>query len=75
MMQSVHTRPDSWIEHVFSAKAVQRGAVIRRSVAWVEHEIGRDRFVAEVRARDFHLLESGGQFIVICSRAPIRRLV
>ena len=75
MHKPVHARPDSWIDHVFSAKAVERGGVVRRSVTWVEHEIGRERFLQEVRRRNFHLLESGGQFIVICSRAPIRKLV
>ncbi|MAQ83266.1 MAG: N-(5'-phosphoribosyl)anthranilate isomerase [Maritimibacter sp.] len=69
------SRPDQWIELLFSAKAVGDGGVVRRSVDWVEAEIGRATFVAAVRARGFHLLEAGGQFIVICNRAPMRRLV
>ncbi|MDF0601804.1 N-(5'-phosphoribosyl)anthranilate isomerase [Psychromarinibacter sp. C21-152] len=75
MESPVHTRPEAWIAHVFSAKAAMRGGVIRRSVAWVRNEIGEDRFVDEVRLRGFHLLECGGQFVVVCNRAPIRRLV
>ena len=75
MKAAVHTHPDDWIEGFFAAKAVQKGGVIRRSAAWVDHEIGRERFIAEVRARGFSLLEAGGQFIVICSQAPIRRLL
>ncbi|MEL7116793.1 MAG: N-(5'-phosphoribosyl)anthranilate isomerase [Pseudomonadota bacterium] len=66
---------EDWVDGFFAAKAVQRGGVVRRSVAWVEHEIGRERFIAEVRDRGFALLEAGGQFIVICSRGPIRRLL
>ncbi|PYG30544.1 N-(5'-phosphoribosyl)anthranilate isomerase [Pelagimonas varians] len=64
-----------WIDQVFAAKSVARGGIVRRSVAWVEHEIGRGRFIQEVEARGFHLLECGGQFIVICNRRPIRNLV
>ncbi len=75
MVAPSQSRPEEWIALVFSAKAVEKGGVVRRSVAWVENEIGRARFVAEVQARGFHLLEAGGQFIVICSHAPIRRLV
>lgn len=75
-MQIVRTaRPESWIEHVFSARAAQTGGVIRRAVPWVEAEIGRARFVREVTRRGFTLLESNGQFIVICHSGPVRRIV
>ncbi|WP_233192970.1 N-(5'-phosphoribosyl)anthranilate isomerase [Acidimangrovimonas sediminis] len=66
---------ERWLDHLFSAKAVARGGVIRRSVAWVEHEIGRERFIGAVAERGFSLLECGGQFVVICQRGPIRRLL
>lgn len=63
---------DFWLATVFSAKAVARGAVVRRSVRWVAREIGIERFVAEVRGRGYHMVETGGQFIVICNRDPLR---
>ncbi|MEL7166807.1 MAG: N-(5'-phosphoribosyl)anthranilate isomerase [Pseudomonadota bacterium] len=75
MEQINQVQADRWIDHMFSAKAVERGGVIRRAVPWVEHEIGRTRFIAEVERRGFHLLECGHQFVVICSRGPIRKLV
>jgi hypothetical protein len=65
-MDSRRTLSDPWLAGVFSAKAAASGGVIRRNRHWVENEIGRDRFMAEVRARGFHLLETGNQFIVIC---------
>ena len=58
--------PEFWIRQVFSAKAVSAGGVVRRSRAWVDREIGFERFLAEVRARGFHLLQCGPQLIVIC---------
>ncbi|MCF1710113.1 N-(5'-phosphoribosyl)anthranilate isomerase [Tabrizicola sp. J26] len=64
--------PEGWIEEVFSAKAVSKGGVIRRDLAWIDREIGRNRFVAEVRSRGFHLVETGGQWIVICSSGFFR---
>lgn len=66
---------DQWIERTFAAKAVAKGGVVRRSIYSVEREVGRKRFVEEVRLRGFTLLEGGGQFIVICCRAPVRRLL
>lgn len=67
---SVNTSPDDGIAQIFSAKAAQ-GGVVRRSIAWVEREVGRERFMTEVRRRGFHLLASHTQFIVICHRDPV----
>ena len=66
--------PESWIAQIFSAKAVGRGGVIRRSVVTVEREIGRDRFLKEIDRRGFHVIECGGQFVVICNSGRIRLL-
>ena len=57
----------AWLEDVFSAKAVGKGGIVRRAVGDVEREVGRGALVAEVRRRGFHLVECGGQFIVICN--------
>jgi hypothetical protein len=64
--------PDLWIAQIFAAKAAGTGGVIRRNRKWVEDEVGRDRFVAEVQRRGFHLLETGDQLIVVCHQGPIR---
>lgn len=57
---------------MFAAKAVEKGGVVRRSVPWVEREIGRDRFIEEVRARGFHMIECGKQFVIICNNTGMR---
>ena len=72
MKTGYRTTPESWIDQIFSAKAVSRGGVVRRSVRIVEREIGRDRFYEEVDRRGFHLIECGGQFVVICNSGRIR---
>jgi hypothetical protein len=48
--------------------------VVRRAVRDVEREVGRERFIREVRMRGHHLVECGGQFIVICNPGQIRIL-
>ncbi len=64
--------PEGWIEQIFSAKSVLKGGVVRRSAKWVELEIGHERFEQEVRSRGFHMIECGGQLVVICNAGGIR---
>jgi hypothetical protein len=66
------TTPEGWIAEVFGAKSVARGGVIRRDRRWIDREIGWDRFMAEVRMRGFHLIETGAQWIVICNTGFLR---
>ncbi|SFD52706.1 hypothetical protein [Roseivivax sediminis] len=58
---------EQWLQQLFAAKAVDRGGVVRRAVRDVERMVGRDRFIEAVAERGFHLVESGGQFVVICN--------
>ena len=56
---------------MFSTKSAMRGAVVRRSIAWVEREVGHDRFQKEIRRRGYHLIRTANQYIVICHNGPI----
>lgn len=62
----------AWMEEMFAAKAVGRGGIIRRAVRDVEREIGRAALIAYVRRHGFHLVECGGQFIVICNTGHLQ---
>lgn len=66
--------PESWIEQIFASKSARRGAVVRRSLDWVDREVGRDRFIWEVRRRNYHLIRTADQFIVICNSGPVEML-
>lgn len=63
-----------WVNQVFSAKTVRYGGVVRRSLRWVEAEVGRANFEDEVRRRGWHLVECNGQLVVFCTRQAIRVL-
>ncbi len=67
-----HAKSDFWVDQIFAAKAVQKGAVIRRSMGWIDREVGRDRFFDEVQRRGYHLIQTADQFVVICHGGPIR---
>ncbi|MEE9427436.1 MAG: N-(5'-phosphoribosyl)anthranilate isomerase [Paracoccaceae bacterium] len=64
--------PDGWIEQIFSARSAKTGGVVRRSLAWVEREIGREYFETAVRDRGFHMIECGGQLVVICNAGGLK---
>lgn len=70
-VQQHRSTPDSWIDQIFATKAARRGAVVRRSVAWVTREVGQDRFISEIRARGYHLVRTADQYIIICHAGPI----
>ena len=73
MIVASHTgKADQWLATIFNAKSARSGGVVRRHRAWVDAEIGRDRFEQEVRRRGFHLIETGQQLIVICNSGNIR---
>jgi hypothetical protein len=62
----------AWLDDVFAAKAATKGGIVRRAVRDVEREIGKATFVREVRKRGYHLIECGGQFIVICNTGQMQ---
>lgn len=70
--QPLNASAKAWIDRVFSAKVAASGGVVRRSVSSVDREIGRQLFEEEIRRRRFHLLECGGQFIVICNSGRLQ---
>ena len=72
MLRSPPLLAQAWLDDVFAAKAVGKGDIVRRAVRDVEREMGRDVFVGEVRKRGFHLIECGGQFIVICNSGQLQ---
>lgn len=63
-----------WIQQLFGTKAARKGAVVRRSTAWVHREVGRDVFEAEVRRRGYHLLQTADQYVIICHSGSVRML-
>ncbi|MBP0483930.1 hypothetical protein [Sagittula salina] len=74
-MHPVHLSNDPanepWLRQILAAKAVREGGVVRRAVHDLEREIGRGRLVGEVARRGFHMIECGGQFVIICRTSDL----
>lgn len=66
--------PEVWLKDLFTSKAVQEGAVIRRKARDIERFAGMERFMAEVDRRGYQVAENAGQLVIFCNRAPIRWL-
>ena len=60
-----------WLDQIFRAKAAHRGGVVRRKIADVEREVGRNALELEVRRRGFHLIECDRDFVILCTAAPL----
>ena len=66
--------PEVWLHDLFTSRAVQEGAVIRRKARDVERFAGMDRFLAEIHRRGYQAAENSGQIVIFCNRAPVRWL-
>jgi hypothetical protein len=63
-----------FIQNIFKAAAVRKGGIVRRSRASVRRYASFRQLKAAVKKRGFHLLRSGGQYIIICNRGQCRLL-
>ncbi|GGA13701.1 MAG: hypothetical protein CML50_02210 [Rhodobacteraceae bacterium] len=61
----------AWQNQLFSAKAVKTGGIVRRRKRDVHRELGYAALLEEVRARGFHLVECGDQYLIICDDAHL----
>lgn len=66
--------PTSFIKQIFTAAAASKGGIVRRSRANVKRYASFRELKAAVKKRDFHLLRSGGQYIVICNKGQCKLL-
>lgn len=66
------TAVPNWRHSIFATRSATEGGIIGRAVRDEEREVGREVFMAEVRRRQFHLVECGGPFIVICNPGHMR---
>lgn len=56
-----------WIRQIFRAQAVRNGGIVRRKVASVEKYASLADLESEVRRRDFHMIRTGDQIVIICN--------
>ncbi|MGV8984941.1 MAG: N-(5'-phosphoribosyl)anthranilate isomerase [Cypionkella sp.] len=67
--------PDRWLYQIFSPLAVAAGGPLRCNVAEVEANIGRERFLQEVKLRGYRAMEDAGMFTLALNREPLRVMI
>lgn len=62
----------AWVEQIFSADAVAKGEVVRRNLADVIKYASVEELLAEVRSRNYHLIQTGDQLMIVCNSGVIQ---
>lgn len=60
------SRRHAWQARFFTAMASRRCKVLRCAKQDAERELGYEALHAAVKARGFHLVECGDQYVIIC---------
>jgi len=72
-MRNRRSSPD-YLRGIFRAKAARTGGIVRRSVVSVLRNASEADLLAEVERRDFPMVISGGQYVIMCNHGQIRLL-
>ncbi|MDX2274804.1 MAG: hypothetical protein NW206_05065 [Hyphomonadaceae bacterium] len=58
--------PSEWVAQIFTAQQVLKGGIVRRQVADVHKYASLDLLVEEVKRREFHMVQTGNQYVILC---------
>lgn len=56
----------AWLNQIFAAGQVNKQGIVRRSVNSVKAYASEAALLAEVKQRNFHMVRSGGQYLIFC---------
>ena len=62
----------AWIAQIFQSQQADNFGIVRRSIDDVARYASFNVLMQAVRERNFHLIESGGQYIIICNPDCLR---
>lgn len=64
-----------WIESIFSARIATEEGIVRRKKTSVEKYASKKELVAAVKLRNYHLIETGDQFVIVCNSGAVKIVV
>ncbi len=64
-----------WIESIFTAKIAKEEGVVRRKKTTVARYASAKELIIAVKKRNFHMIETGDQFVIICNTGNIKIIV
>lgn len=57
----------NWVDQIFEAKQTDKAGILRRSVEDVNKHASHEALLLECKARGFHLISAGEQYVIICN--------
>jgi hypothetical protein len=66
---------NAWVEQIFDAKIATTGGIIRRKKTAVARYASLSVLTGAVKARQFHLIEMGDQYVILCNTGEMKVLV
>lgn len=61
-----------WIEQIFEAQMVEKEGLVRRSKRDVHHYASFEDLLEYVRENNWHLIETGKQYVVLCNTGAMK---
>ena len=61
-----------WLNKFFDAEQAKNGGVIRRNIDDMHTQASYEILLSCVKDRQFHLIETGDQYVVICNAGVIK---
>ena len=56
----------AWINQIFRSGMANKGCMVRRSMASVGEQSSEKELVAAVKARGYHMIIQGDQYLIFC---------
>ena len=63
--------PNAWILQIFGAQIVADEGIVRRNKDDVANHASFEELLEYVRDQQYHLIETGNQYIIICNPGAI----
>jgi hypothetical protein len=64
----------AWIERIFNAKQAKTNGIIRRSIKAVNTIASEDELKQAVKLRNFHLVKTKEQYVILCNTGDMKLL-
>lgn len=64
--------PNAWILQIFDAQIVDREGIVRRKKRDVQRHASFEMLLEYVQDQQFHLIETGDQYIVVCNPGVLK---
>jgi len=70
-MQKTKITGSVWIKQIFDAKIVKKQGMARRNKKDVQKYASIDELLQEADKRNWHVIENGNQYIILCNKGSV----